>query len=130
MQHLRSVQTHLHDFFAGAVERTGGLVQKVDGRVTQQHARDGDALPLTAAELAATCTAMSHERVFERFDERQSIRVLGSGRDVIGHNQRIVALTIRGARDCRIDGHATTGFRFVGCGAAILDVVPGRRLPR
>jgi hypothetical protein len=115
---------HLNNFFAGAIERTGGLVQKVDGRIAQQHASDGDALPLTATELAATSTAMSHERVLELVDERQSICVLGSGGDVIGHNQRIVALAVRRARDGRVDGHATTGFRFVGCGAAILDVVP------
>lgn len=51
------------------VERARGLVQNEDARVAQEHARDGDALLLTAGQPRA---ALAHERVVavgQRADE-------------------------------------------------------------
>ena len=44
-------QRPLHQHFGFGIEVRGGLVQNQDGRVLEQRAGDGDALPLAAAEL-------------------------------------------------------------------------------
>ena len=41
----------------GGVQRCRGLVDEQDGRLPQQAARDGDALPLAAGEAGAVLTA-------------------------------------------------------------------------
>ena len=46
-------QRLLYQHFALRVEMAGGLVQNQDGRVLEQRARDGEALPLPAAKLDA-----------------------------------------------------------------------------
>ena len=53
------VERVLHEAFALAVERAGGLVEDEDGRVFQDGAGDGDALALAAGEFHA---ALADER--------------------------------------------------------------------
>ena len=54
----QAVQALLNGGLHFRVQRAGGLVQQEDGRVLQHDACDGDALPLTAAQLYATLTYM------------------------------------------------------------------------
>ena len=70
-----------------AVQRRGGFVEHQDRRVLQDHARDGDALALAAAELDA---AFAHMRVvagaalpvLQAEDELVRLRLLRRGHDL------------------------------------------------
>ena len=50
---IRFWQRALHQHFRFGIQVRSGFVQNQDGRVLQQRAGDGDALPLAAAQLHA-----------------------------------------------------------------------------
>ncbi len=82
----------LHNFFALGVERGIGLIQQQDGRVTQNGAGDGNALLLTAGEIAAAFADDGIVTVADLFDEFMRMRLLRCGDDLrLGGIQAAIA---------------------------------------
>ena len=71
----------LNDFFALRVERGGGFIQQQDRRITQNGTGDGDALLLTAGEIAPAFTGDGIVAIADLLDEFMGMRFFGSGDD-------------------------------------------------
>src|SRR5688572_1274943 len=67
-------QCLLNELLTFAVERTGCLIQNQDGRVFEQGARNGDALPLAAGQLHAALSDDGRVTFWKAFDEFVAVR--------------------------------------------------------
>src|SRR5690606_578351 len=70
----RAVECRLHGPLAHGVESARGLVEQQHGRILEQHARDRDALLLTAAEAIA---ALANDRLVAILEARDRVVNVG-----------------------------------------------------
>src|SRR5438309_10468529 len=67
----------LHQGFALRIERRRGFIEKKEGRLAQNRARDGDALALAARERHAALAVQRLEFLRQTADELRRKRELG-----------------------------------------------------